>query len=146
MARSPLGIIAIALVSPIVEELVFREAIIRTMLNQGCGIWKAILFSALSFGIIHFNPAQIPFAFVMGIILGIIYVRTRSVLLTVLIHIVNNGLAVIEINVLGERINELSYSEVMGGNALAWTCIIVSATLCIAFLLQFWKIDDCKLK
>lgn len=139
MAKSVWGIIAISFVGPIVEELVFREAIIRSLLHHHVHRWQAILISALAFGLIHINPAQIPFAFAMGVILAIIYVKTRSILITSFVHILNNSLAIIEINLLGEHIDELSYSEILGGNLITWAYILVCTALCVIFLMQFWN-------
>ena len=68
------------------------------MFVQMKGIWKnpyaAILVSALIFGVIHLNPAQIPYAFVLGLVLGWLYWRTSSLLPCILLHLVNNGLSV----------------------------------------------------
>ena len=139
MAKSVWGIIAIAIVGPIVEELVFREAVTHSLLEHCSHRWQAVLLSALAFGLIHINPAQVPFAFVMGIILAIIYVKTRSIVLISIIHIINNSLAVIEINVLGEDIDKFHYSDLLGGKAFTWFFIFVCAILSIAFLSQFWE-------
>lgn len=90
-----LGVVSIALIAPIVEEMLFRGAIEGHLLR----VWKnpsaAIFASALIFGIIHLNPAQIPYAFVLGLLLGWLYWRTRSLLPCILLHLINNGLSVI---------------------------------------------------
>lgn len=90
-----LGVVSIALIAPIVEEMLFRGAIEGHLLH----VWKnpsaAIFASALIFGIIHLNPAQIPYAFVLGLLLGWLYWRTRSLLPCILLHLINNGLSVI---------------------------------------------------
>ena len=139
MAQSLWGIIAIVLVGPIVEELVFREAIIASLLRHRIHRKHAILISALAFGIIHINPAQMVFAFAMGIILGAIYAKTGNIVITSLIHIVNNSLAIIEMKLLGERIDEIDYSSILGGTIVTWGYIFVSIILCIIFLSQFWQ-------
>lgn len=139
MAKSAFGILAIAIIGPIVEELVFREAIIHNMLKNGAHRWQAILFSALAFGLIHFNPSQVPFAIIMGVILAVIYVKTNNIVLTSIIHIFNNSIAVIELNVLGEHSDEFSYSDILGGTAITWFYIIACAALSYGFLVSFWK-------
>ena len=58
MANNLWGILGIALVGPVVEELVFREGIQGTMERGGVKPWIAILVSALCFGLIHFNPGR----------------------------------------------------------------------------------------
>lgn len=133
------GVLAIAIIGPIVEELVFREGIIGYLIRRGQHRWVAIIFSSLMFGIIHLNPAQVPFAFIMGIVLGVIYVKSHSIVLTSIIHILNNTIAVVEIILLGERANDLSYAELLGGSGIAWVYIFICTGLCVLFLLEFWK-------
>lgn len=55
----------------------------------------AILLSALIFGIIHGNPAQIPFAILMGIALGTVYYRTGSLVPCIFMHVLNNSLSTV---------------------------------------------------
>ena len=57
--------------------------------------WWAILLSSLLFGLVHGNPAQIPFAFVIGIGLGWMYYKTGSLIPCFFMHLVNNGSAVL---------------------------------------------------
>lgn len=133
------GVLAITIIGPIVEELVFREGIIGYLIRRGQHRWVAIIFSSLMFGIIHLNPAQVPFAFIMGIVLGVVYVKSHSIVLTSIIHILNNTIAVVEIIILGERANDLSYAELLGGSGIAWVYIIICTGLCVLFLLEFWK-------
>lgn len=93
------GYIVIALVAPFIEELVFRGAILRRLLERNEGethmttkeSWKAIIVSALIFSITHMNPAQIPYAFLIGILLGWLYWRTQSIIPGVIYHWVNNS-------------------------------------------------------
>lgn len=138
MANSVVGALAIAVVGPVTEEIVFREAIIGHMLKRGAKVWVAIIFSALCFGIIHFNPAQVPFAFAVGLILGIIYVCTGNILLTSIIHILNNSIAVVEMNVLGDKAKDFSYIDMLGGKAIAAVVIVICATICIWLLRKVW--------
>lgn len=133
------GVLAIAIIGPIIEEIVFREGIIGYLIRRGQHRWVAILFSALMFGIIHLNPAQIPFAFIMGVVLGVVYVKSHSIVLTSIIHILNNSIAVVETLALGERANDISYAELLGGSGIAWVYIIICTGLCILFLMEFWK-------
>lgn len=139
MAKNFWGIMAIAVVGPIVEELIFREGICGYLIRSGSNHWRAIWISAILFGIIHFNPAQIPFAILMGIILGIIYVKTGNIVITSIIHILNNSIAMIDVNVLGDKVKEFSLVEWVGGPVVAGVCIIAGATLCAIILRKFWE-------
>lgn len=95
MKDSMFGVISIALVAPVVEEMLFRGAIEGHLLRR----WKnpkwAIVVSALIFGVIHLNPAQIPYAFVLGLLLGWLYYRTGSIVPGIVLHLLNNGIAVV---------------------------------------------------
>ena len=87
------GILAIAIVGPILEELLFRGAITKALL-QKFSPGKAIFISALIFGIFHINPVQILPAFLIGLLLGWIYYKTASLIPCILMHILNNSLSV----------------------------------------------------
>ena len=95
MMKNPLGIISIVIMAPLMEELLFRGAIQGHLLK----IWKnpvwPIVVSSLLFGIVHGNPAQIPFAFVLGLALGWMYYLTGSIIPSILMHFINNGTAVL---------------------------------------------------
>ena len=81
----------IAIVVPILEEVLFRGAIEGHLLRKGWSPKWAILVSALIFGIIHGNPAQIPFAFLIGLLFGWLYYRTGSLVPGIVGHIINNS-------------------------------------------------------
>ena len=84
----------VAIFAPIFEEWLCRGMVLRGLLTKMKPGW-AIVVSALFFALIHLNPWQALNAFIIGVIMGIVYYRTGSLLLTMLIHFVNNGTAVI---------------------------------------------------
>lgn len=53
----------------------------------------AVVIAALFFSGAHMNPAQMPHAFVVGCLLGWLYLRTGSIVLPFIIHWVNNSAA-----------------------------------------------------
>lgn len=87
------GYFAICLFAPLVEEIVFRGAILRALLAGFKRHWVAIAVSAVLFSLAHFNPAQIPHTLLMGLLLGWMYYRTGSILPGVMLHWVNNTVA-----------------------------------------------------
>lgn len=87
------GYLSICIFAPLVEELVFRGAILRALLQGFSRHWVAIVCSALLFALIHMNPAQMPHAFCLGLLLGWMYYRTRSVIPGIMVHWVNNTVA-----------------------------------------------------
>ncbi len=84
--------ISIAVVPAVSEEILFRGAILSTLRKYGDGI--AVFTSALLFGLFHGNLLQIPFAFIVGLVLGWTVVYTNSMLPAILIHFVNNAYSV----------------------------------------------------
>ncbi len=88
-----MGVLGVALFGPVLEELLFRGAVTRILLQRYSPA-KAIVFSALIFGIFHINPAQIAGATLIGLFLAWIYYRTESLIPCILVHVLNNSLAV----------------------------------------------------
>lgn len=81
--------------APIIEEIIFRGIIQKGMINNGVKPRNAILISALIFGIVHFNPWQFIGAFLLGIVLGVVYFKTKSLLMSIFLHFFNNTIAAI---------------------------------------------------
>ncbi|WP_297422052.1 CPBP family intramembrane glutamic endopeptidase [Clostridium sp.] len=99
-------IIYSCLVAPVVEELIFRGAVLRSLEKYGKRF--AILISGLLFGLMHGNFFQIFMAMGVGIILGYLAIE-YSIKLTILLHIINNVcveiLSQISTNVSGNKAN-----------------------------------------
>jgi hypothetical protein len=83
-----------AIFAPIFEEWLCRGMILRGLLTKMKPAW-AIVLSALFFAVIHMNPWQALNAFIIGVIMGYVYYKTGSLILTMIIHFVNNGTAVV---------------------------------------------------
>lgn len=89
-----LAFIVIVILGPIIEELIFR-GILFEEINKLFDYKFAIFSTALLFGIYHFNILQGVNAFVMALILAIVYYYRKNILDSILIHMVNNFLALI---------------------------------------------------
>ena len=61
--------------APLAEEFLCRGILLDAARAKG-GAAYGLLFSALFFGVIHFYPAAVVNAFVMGLLLGFIYIRS----------------------------------------------------------------------
>jgi membrane protease YdiL (CAAX protease family) len=88
------SLLMLVVFAPLLEELFCRGIILRGLLNHTSPI-NAIALSAAIFGIIHMNPWQAIPAFLIGLLMGWIYWKTRSLWATIFIHFVNNGFAYI---------------------------------------------------
>lgn len=79
------------LIGPIVEELIFRGLILNGMLDNYKNNRKALLVSALIFGLVHVKILQVIPAFFWGLIFGYFFYRTRSILLCIVLHSTANA-------------------------------------------------------
>lgn len=92
------GYLVVGLLAPLAEEMVFRGAILRSLLRWKENPWIGIVISAVLFAVIHMNPAQMPHAFLIGLLLGWMYYRTDSIVPGVVYHWVNNTVAYVMYN------------------------------------------------
>lgn len=83
----------VGLFAPIIEEIIFRGIIQKGLINRAIAPNKAIIVSAFVFGLVHFNPWQFLGAFLLGIVLGLVYFKTKSLLMSMLLHSFNNTIA-----------------------------------------------------
>ena len=88
-----LSVIATAVTPAIVEEFALRGVVLHALKRFGNGF--AVLVSAGLFGLLHGNLEQIPFAFVVGLYLGYLTVKTKSSVPAVMLHFYNNASSII---------------------------------------------------
>lgn len=92
------GYLVVGLLAPLAEEMVFRGAVLHSLLRWKENPWIGIVISAVLFAVIHMNPAQMPHAFLIGLLLGWLYYRTDSIVPGVVYHWVNNTVAYVMYN------------------------------------------------
>ncbi|WP_375180932.1 lysostaphin resistance A-like protein [Chryseobacterium sp.] len=83
-------IITAVICAPIFEEIIFRGIIQKGLMNKGVEPKMAIVFASVIFGVIHGNPWQFVGAVLLGCVLGLVYYKTKSLLLPMLLHGFNN--------------------------------------------------------
>lgn len=100
MGESPLAIIAAVCVAPIGEELIFRgvsfyyaKKAVTGMSKERLGFWIANCVQAFLFGVLHMNLLQGTYAFVLGLVLGYLADRYKSILPAMLGHFVFNSVS-----------------------------------------------------
>ena len=86
-------VLLMAMVPAICEELAFRGFIFGGLVRGG-GRFRAVLVTALIFGISHGVLQQSISATVMGLLLGWVTLKTGSVLPCIVVHITNNALSI----------------------------------------------------
>lgn len=138
MSRNVFGILSITVMAPLVEELLFRGAIEGHLLKQGKRPAVAILVSALLFGLVHINPAQVPFAFAIGSLFGWLYYRTGSVIPGVIGHFLNNSIAVVTMAL--QTPEELGVRTVDWlGKGSTYALLLLSAVVMVGMFLYLKK-------
>lgn len=93
-AISPVALISIVLLAPLVEEFVFRYAAINILKSKFKQTWS-ILISSSFFSIMHFDFPFIFGYFLIGVILALVYVRTNRLLVSFVVHASMNLIVVI---------------------------------------------------
>lgn len=81
----------ISLLGPLVEEIIFRGVMVER-LGAKYGYMKGVVISSVIFGMLHVDFVG---AFIFGVVLSVVYLKSRSLLIPFLIHAVNNGSAMI---------------------------------------------------
>ncbi|XP_057840175.1 uncharacterized protein LOC131050052 isoform X2 [Cryptomeria japonica] len=100
LARDPIAMLLYATVvsicAPIWEEVIFRGFLLPS-LTRYMSIWSSIVVSAIAFAIAHFSVQRfLPLTF-LGLIMGIVFVRSRNLLASVLVHSLWNGFVFLEL-------------------------------------------------
>ena len=86
--------VSMVIVAPVAEELFFRSFLCRFLVER-IGPVAGIFLQALIFGSGHFaTPLHMPVAFAGGIVLGMVYVYTRSLWASIFLHASSNALLV----------------------------------------------------
>lgn len=135
----PWGWIAVGVLVPIAEEMVFRGAILRTLLTL-CGHrwrWGAIVLSALLFGLAHGNMAQLLNATLLGCLLGWLYYRSGSIAPGIVFHMVNNSVAVLLVRLMPGSAN-MQLVDLFAGDTPRLILFMLCA-LCV-FVPSLWQL------
>lgn len=129
----------VAVIAPVVEELIFRGLILQGFRRNYNG-FVAVIMSALLFALFHLNPWQFPATFVLGILLGWIMLRTNNILLVILGHSINNALVLLSITywetIRNHSIYLMEKKDLYLFSALIALCSVV---LIYLFSINWWK-------
>jgi sodium transport system permease protein len=86
-------LLAVALAPAVAEELVFRGVLARSLARHSAIL--AIVVSALAFSAYHVMPQQMVSTFPLGLALGILAIRSGSILPGMLVHFLNNAIVIV---------------------------------------------------
>jgi membrane protease YdiL (CAAX protease family) len=129
LLNAPLWItlISVSVFAPFFEEWLCRGMIMRGLLGRMSSL-AAISVSAAVFAVIHLNPWQAIPAFILGMLFGLVYYKTGSLKLTMLMHCVNNTMAAIFSRIPAFQDAE-SFIDIMNPWTYAGICLC-----CVAFI------------
>lgn len=80
------------ILAPVLEEIIFRGILLRGLLTRYSSALSIVL-SSLLFALIHINMTQITPAFLLGLLFGLIFVKTHSLIFTIILHFWANAIS-----------------------------------------------------
>lgn len=80
----------VAVGAPVAEELAFRGLLYAGLAKRGVRPWLTVLVTAVAFSLLHFEPRRLLVLLAIGIVLGVVRWRTRSLGAAIVAHGVNN--------------------------------------------------------
>ncbi|MBR9800235.1 CPBP family intramembrane metalloprotease [bacterium] len=132
-------LLAFALAPAICEELAFRGLIMSGFRRKGRD-GLAIVFSGILFGVMHMIPQQVFNASLLGLVLGLLAVKSGSIFPAMLFHFVNNALGVLHGNYAAMRETSplLQQTTIVSEFGVQYTGWVVLLALVIAICLLTW--------
>ncbi|XP_028773195.1 uncharacterized protein LOC114730315 [Neltuma alba] len=100
VARDPVSMalyaVVVSVCAPIWEEIVFRGFLLPS-LTKYMPVWCAILVSSVAFALAHFNLQRtLPLVF-LGMVMGVVFVRSRNLLPSMLLHSLWNAFVFLDL-------------------------------------------------
>jgi len=133
-----LVLMAFALAPAVCEELAFRGFILSGFGRRGRA-WLAIILSSITFGAMHMIPQQVFNATLLGLVLGMMAIHSRSLLPCVVFHFLYNGLSVLRGRIPEKWVpeNGLEHFVSMGPDGLrySWPLLLICGVITIVLLL-----------
>lgn len=123
------AVILIGILTPVVEELLFRRGIQWWFVRKGLHPIVSILIAAFIFALAHGNTTSAFVATILGTILGIVYHSTACILHSILLHMLNNLAAILLYYFIPQD------SFLIGFLGTGFSAVIAFATALISLLL-----------
>jgi membrane protease YdiL (CAAX protease family) len=123
-------IFVVGILPGICEEVMFRGFILSSLKKNG--FWHGIIFTAVLFGVFHLDPFRFLPVSLLGIWLGYLAWKTKSLYVPILAHIMQNSLAILITNY-SDKFKFLDFI-VKDGNIAYW--VIIPAVIIIYFVVK----------
>lgn len=132
-----LALFVMCVAAPVLEELIFRGIVLKGLLKN-YSPWVAIGQSALLFGLIHINPVQIVGAGLIGLLLGWLYYRTRSLWLCMAGHSLNNLVAFLGMT--NSSVSDVETANKLFGSNAGYALALVVSALTMGIIV--WRVQQ----
>jgi len=129
-------LLVIALVPAIVEETLFRGGFQQIFEKWFRNPWMAIIVTSIIFSAIHFSYYGFLPRLALGIMLGLLFYYSRNIWLNILMHFLNNGIAVTQLYII-TRNGKLSKEALDDNFHLGYTSFIVAFFLIVLLYALF---------
>ncbi len=127
------GYLSVGILAPVTEELLFRKVMLPGLVKN-YGVKKGIIWSAAFFAIFHMNPWQGVSAFLIGIFLAWVYLRTENIWLCIFLHWFNNTLGFLMLALSGDI--TFSLTNLFDNNLIMIGIMFLSA-VCLYFCIKY---------
>ena len=132
-ATPSLGLGAWAIVTAVVSAPILEEILCQGLLfgafNKRWGVVVSMLLSALLFGVLHSDLGSMIVATVAGMIFCVLYIRSSSIFATMIVHSINNAMAMTLVNFEKDRV---PFSEMIGGGTAYYILYGVAVAIFLA--------------
>jgi hypothetical protein len=128
LVASPLGAVS--------EEFLFR-GVFQNSLSSRLKGWLAILIASAVFGLLH--TWRFPAAFVLGVFMGFLYLRTRSLVIPIAAHMTINSVAVLGVFAVERMDQSRIPAWIVENQPAPLPILLVSALLFSLVMLVFWR-------
>lgn len=128
-------VLTIAVIPPVVEELIFRGL----LLERWAAKWRigtAVVVQAVFFGILHVDPVG---AGVFGVAMALMYLRTRTLWVPIIMHAMNNGLVLVAVLLGGDAAQDTGAAADAGETGLQILAGLLIMAAAAPFVVLFIK-------
>ena len=134
VSASVINVVLIVVIVPVVEEVLFRGFLLNRWWRK-YGLWRGVVFSSFAFAILHIDVIG---GVIFGVLLSLIYVKTKSLIGPIIVHMANNGLIVLMLLAEGAVFGSIEPQTLDQFRAYWWVAPLCAA-VGIPWLILFTK-------
>ncbi len=127
IGRGFFTILVSVLFAPVFEEILCRGIILESFRSK-YGVWSGLIWSSLFFGVIHGHITAMVTATLMGLILGYAYIRSNSIFSPIILHALNNGLA---LALMAFGLGDSTFRDIIPSTEIYWNIWAVAFVIVV---------------